>query len=80
MLRKVDRAVFTPAQTKVFKRSTTGWKWFRAQAESYQAAATFWVVSAKQEATRLRRLTQLIEHSAAGKKVRRFMPLDQRSK
>jgi uncharacterized protein YdeI (YjbR/CyaY-like superfamily) len=75
-----ERAVFTPLQTKVFKRAASGWKWFRAQAESYQAAATFWVVSAKQEATRIRRLAQLIEHSAAGEKVRRFTPLDQRSK
>jgi uncharacterized protein YdeI (YjbR/CyaY-like superfamily) len=75
-----ERAVFTPAQLKAFKRSAPGWKWFRGQAESYQAAATFWVVSAKQEATRSRRLHQLIEQSAAGEKLPRFMPLHQRSK
>jgi uncharacterized protein YdeI (YjbR/CyaY-like superfamily) len=74
------RAAFTPVQTKAFKRFAKAWKWFHVQAESYQAAATFWVVSAKQEATRVRRLAELIEHSAAGKKLRRFTPMDQRSK
>lgn len=75
-----ERASFTPEQAKTFKRSPKGWKWLGAQAESYQAAVTFWVVSAKQEATRVRRLAELIEHSAAGKKLRRFTPMHQRSK
>lgn len=75
-----ERAAFSPAQAKAFRRSAAGWKWFQAQAESYQRVATFWVVSAKREETRTRRLTQLIEHSAAGRKLRQFTPLDKRSK
>ncbi|HTK56594.1 MAG TPA: YdeI/OmpD-associated family protein [Gemmatimonadales bacterium] len=74
------RAHFTPEQTSTFKRAAAEWKWFRAQAESYQRVATFWVVSAKQEVTRARRLAQLIEHSSAGKKLRQFTPMPQRAK
>lgn len=77
---EVERAAFSPAQTKTFRRSAAGWKWFLAQAESYQRVATFWVVSAKREETRARRLTQLIEHSAAARKLRQFTPLEKRSK
>lgn len=77
---EVERASFTTAQARTFKRSPEGWKWFHAQAESYQRVATFWVTSAKREETRVRRLQQLIEHSAEGRKLRQFTPLDQRSK
>ena len=50
------------------------------EAPSYQHAATHWVVSAKKEETRARRLAQLIAHSAEGKKLRQFTPLDQRDR
>lgn len=40
------------------------------QAPSYRRAAAFWVMSAKREATRERRLEQLIEDSAAGRPIR----------
>lgn len=40
------------------------------QAPSYRRAATFWVLSAKREATRERRLEQLIADSAAGRPIR----------
>jgi hypothetical protein len=77
---EVDRRQFDPAQAAAFKRSAAGWKWFRAQAESYQRVATHWVVSAKQEGTRARRLTQLIEHSSAREKLRQFTPTRERTK
>lgn len=40
------------------------------QTPSYRRAATFWVISAKQEATRQRRLEQLIADSAAGRPIK----------
>jgi uncharacterized protein YdeI (YjbR/CyaY-like superfamily) len=46
------------------------WQWWQAQTASYRRAATWWVVSAKQEATRERRLASLIEDSAAGRLIR----------
>jgi uncharacterized protein YdeI (YjbR/CyaY-like superfamily) len=50
---------------------------FAGQAPWYQRAVTHWIASAKQEATRERRLAVLIEDSAAG---RRIKPLDRTPK
>ena len=44
-------------------------EFFDAQPASYRKAANWWVVSAKQEATRLKRLAQLIDASAQGRTV-----------
>jgi len=46
------------------------WTWWEAQTPSYRQAATWWVVSARQEATRDRRLRQLIDDSAAGRPIK----------
>lgn len=46
------------------------WSWWQAQTQSYRRAATWWVVSAKQEATRDRRLGQLIADCAAGRPIK----------
>jgi len=48
------------------------WKFFDAQAASYRKAATWWVLSAKREETRLKRLATLIEDSAAGRTLKQF--------
>jgi uncharacterized protein YdeI (YjbR/CyaY-like superfamily) len=42
---------------------------FYAQPPSYRKTATWWVISAKREETRLRRLQQLIDDSAAGRRI-----------
>ena len=42
---------------------------FDAQAPWYRRTATHWVISAKREETRERRLAQLIEDSAAGRTI-----------
>ena len=44
--------------------------YWQGQTPSYRRAAAFWVTSAKQEATRERRLQQLIDDSAAGREVK----------
>jgi len=75
-----ETIAFTGPQQREFKRATTAWKWFSAQAPSYRRVATHWVISAKREETRLRRLDQLIAHSAEGKKLRQFTPMDQRKR
>jgi uncharacterized protein YdeI (YjbR/CyaY-like superfamily) len=43
--------------------------YFRSQAAWYQRAATWWVVSAKKEETRMRRLATLIDDSANGRTI-----------
>jgi uncharacterized protein YdeI (YjbR/CyaY-like superfamily) len=39
------------------------WAFFQAQPTSYQRKVSWWVMSAKQEPTRLKRLAKLIEDS-----------------
>jgi uncharacterized protein YdeI (YjbR/CyaY-like superfamily) len=56
-------------QERRFRANKRGWDFFQAQAPSYRKAAVWWVVSAKREETRRRRLTQLIEDSARGRTV-----------
>jgi uncharacterized protein YdeI (YjbR/CyaY-like superfamily) len=62
-------AVLDEQQTARFQGEEAAWKWFSAQPASYRRAAVHWVVSAKREETRQRRLTQLITDSAAGRTV-----------
>jgi uncharacterized protein YdeI (YjbR/CyaY-like superfamily) len=52
------------------KRNKEAWKFFQAQPPSYRKVMNWWVVSAKQEETRLKRLAKLIEESAAGRRMR----------
>lgn len=51
---------------KQFKANKKAWKYFQSLAPSYQKTSTHWVMSAKQESTRLKRLTQLISESELG--------------
>jgi len=46
-----------------FKRSRKAWEFFQSKPPSYRKPAIHWVMSAKQEPTRLRRLEQLIHFS-----------------
>jgi uncharacterized protein YdeI (YjbR/CyaY-like superfamily) len=62
-------AVLDEQQTARFQGEEAAWQWFSAQPASYRRAAAHWVVSAKREDTRQRRLTQLITDSAAGRTV-----------
>ena len=62
-------AVLDEAQTARFESEEAAWQWFSAQSASYRRAAVHWVVSAKREDTRERRLTQLITDSASGRTV-----------
>jgi len=52
-----------------FRASAKAWEFFEAQAAYYRRTAIWWVISAKQEETRLKRLGKLINNSEAGKRV-----------
>ncbi len=54
---------------QIFRRETRAWAFFNKQAPGYRRTATHWVVSAKKEETRRRRLQTLISDSAAGQKI-----------
>jgi uncharacterized protein YdeI (YjbR/CyaY-like superfamily) len=57
------------------KKNSAAWKFFHAQTPSYRRAASWWVVNAKKEETRLKRLEKLIEHSAKGRTIPQFTPI-----
>jgi uncharacterized protein YdeI (YjbR/CyaY-like superfamily) len=61
-----------PAHTKKFRANRKAWAFFQSQAPSYRRVATWWVASAKREATRLRRLQALIEDSARHRRIGQF--------
>ncbi len=48
---------------KKFRESSVAWEFFQAQAPWYRRTSSFWVISAKKEETRLKRLGQLIHDS-----------------
>jgi uncharacterized protein YdeI (YjbR/CyaY-like superfamily) len=52
------------------KRNKAAWKFFQAQPPGYRKVMNWWIVSAKLEATRLKRLHQLIEESAQARRMR----------
>ncbi|HEY0159753.1 MAG TPA: YdeI/OmpD-associated family protein [Thermoanaerobaculia bacterium] len=61
--------VFSPEIERQFRAKKKAWAFFEQQPPSYRKLATFWVMSAKQEATRARRLERLIADSAARKRI-----------
>ncbi len=67
--RKMDAA-----QEKLFCANKKAWAWFSKQAPSYQHAAHWWVISAKQQATRAKRLETLIRDSEQGVRVAPLRP------
>ena len=54
---------------KILKGNKLAWDFFQSQPPSYRKLAVWWVVSAKKEETRLKRLEKLIEFSSRGKRV-----------
>jgi uncharacterized protein YdeI (YjbR/CyaY-like superfamily) len=54
---------------QMFKTHVNAWSFFQSQSPSYQKLATFWVMSAKKEETRLRRFNILIEDAKNGRKL-----------
>lgn len=54
---------------RVFKKNKSAWKFFEAQPPGYRRKARYWVMAAKQDETRDRRLAKLIESSAQGARV-----------
>jgi uncharacterized protein YdeI (YjbR/CyaY-like superfamily) len=56
-----------------FRKHKRAWTHFEAQAPSYKRTAAYWVLGAKHEATRKRRLQQLIESSKNGERLGQFV-------
>jgi len=58
----------TPYEKRL-RQNKAAWDFFYAQPPPYRKAIGWWIVSAKQEATRLKRLEKLIEGSANRKRL-----------
>lgn len=54
---------------KRLKASEKAWEFFQAQPPGYQRVISWWIISAKQEETRFRRLERLIKDSKNGRRV-----------
>ena len=52
------------------KANRKAWAFYQAQPPWYQRTSAWWVISAKREETRLKRLEQLIDDSARGRTIR----------
>jgi uncharacterized protein YdeI (YjbR/CyaY-like superfamily) len=61
------------------RANPAAWEFWTSRAASYRKAAVWWVVSAKREETRERRLARLIEDSQSGRTVPPLTPPSKRS-
>ena len=69
-----EAAQLDAEQERRFRANARAWDWFQAQAPSYRRTATYWVISAKRQETRDRRLERLISDSAAGRPIPSLTP------
>jgi uncharacterized protein YdeI (YjbR/CyaY-like superfamily) len=64
--------VLPPDYEKRFRAQKQAWEYFNAQPPGYRRVALHWVLSAKKEETRERRLATLIEDSAHGRRFAEY--------
>jgi uncharacterized protein YdeI (YjbR/CyaY-like superfamily) len=57
------------ALAQQFRRNSVAWDFWQRQPPGYRRRAIWWVVSARQDATRIRRLAALIATCAAGRRL-----------
>jgi len=69
-----EQAKFDSALEATLRANAEAAAFFDAQPPGYRKIATFWVMSAKQEATRSRRLAHLIDRSAEGVRIDLLKP------
>lgn len=60
-----DELEFSPHLQQRFKANRSAWNYYQSLAPTYRKSSKNWVMSAKQETTREKRLGKLIEHSEA---------------
>jgi uncharacterized protein YdeI (YjbR/CyaY-like superfamily) len=68
------KARFSREQERELRADKRAWEFFQAQPRGYRTTATVWVVSAKREETRARRLATLIECAREGRRVPALSP------
>jgi uncharacterized protein YdeI (YjbR/CyaY-like superfamily) len=73
-----EAAAFSDEEAARLGADASAWANWERRPPSYRKAATHWVTSAKQPATRDRRMASLIEETAAGRKPRPLTPPGER--
>ena len=63
-----------PKYQKLLKQNKKAWSYFNSRPPWYRRTAVWWIVSAKREETRLKRLSTLIEDSARGMTIAPLSP------
>ena len=64
-----NAAKFAARDEKTFHANEAAWEFFQSRPPGYRRTTTFWVISAKKEVTRQKRLATLIAVSASGKVI-----------
>jgi uncharacterized protein YdeI (YjbR/CyaY-like superfamily) len=67
-----ERVRFTREQESEFRAHGKAWAFFQTQPPSYRKPATWWVVSAKKDETKARRLATLIEDSDHERRIKQL--------
>jgi uncharacterized protein YdeI (YjbR/CyaY-like superfamily) len=62
-------AALDPVREAVFRADPGAWEFFVSQPPSYRQTSIYWVMTAKLDETRSRRLERLIEASAQGRRL-----------
>ena len=75
-----EKVEFPPAYLKKFKANKNAWKFYEAQTNTYKKQSAWYVISAKQEETRLRRLDLLIYDSENGIHIKPLRRTDTKPK
>lgn len=71
-----QRSAELPDQyAKVLKKNVTAWKFYQEQPPGYRKLVNWWVLSAKREETRLKRLAELIDDSKNERRLRQLTDL-----
>lgn len=56
------------------KKNKAAWSFFQTQPASYRKAIYWWIMSARKEETRLKRLDKLVTFSAQGQRLPELTP------
>jgi uncharacterized protein YdeI (YjbR/CyaY-like superfamily) len=59
---------------RMLKQNKTAWSFFQKQPPSYRKAISWWIICAKKEETRLKRLQKLMVHSGKGERLPELTP------
>jgi uncharacterized protein YdeI (YjbR/CyaY-like superfamily) len=62
--------MFNISFEKLFKANKKAWTFYQTTTPTYRKVTTRWVMSAKQESTRIKRLNELINDCVAGKNIK----------